>query len=299
MPRLTLFKKIGWGFWDCSRYFLEYTLNEKIVIWNFQNSSLSFCTKFASRTTVLWTIEWPGKVFQWLCFYGKWRSFIQLSSFTISLWEFFNPQGNIVILDWNFVCSDLEVDYESEESASIVYAALAVDKEVIFHMLNLCLAYFNSDSVSILSDSIYNCSCNQIRWRGRCQFLMESFQCKQISFFVSLNCSNFCRRMILIVMFLMQESAISERGSNNIFLSAYLFSTESVVVVFILCTGTLRLLRQDFFEHHIVHLWMYWHLPQKQLKNSEKEWNCDHEMSCNVAQWVKSWCLWNFSKHEL
>ncbi|KAJ7965327.1 EKC/KEOPS complex, subunit Pcc1 [Quillaja saponaria] len=30
---------------------------------------------------------------------------------------------------WEFSC-DLEVDYESEENASIVYAALAVDKEL-------------------------------------------------------------------------------------------------------------------------------------------------------------------------
>ncbi|KAL5539343.1 hypothetical protein UlMin_024324 [Ulmus minor] len=30
---------------------------------------------------------------------------------------------------WEFTC-DLEVDYESEEHASIVYAALAVDKEL-------------------------------------------------------------------------------------------------------------------------------------------------------------------------
>lgn len=34
---------------------------------------------------------------------------------------------------WNLLCSDLEVDYQSDENASIVYAALAVDKEVIIH----------------------------------------------------------------------------------------------------------------------------------------------------------------------
>nr|POE97149.1 hypothetical protein CFP56_20002 [Quercus suber] len=32
-------------------------------------------------------------------------------------------------LQWEFNC-DLEVDYESEENASMVYAALAVDKEL-------------------------------------------------------------------------------------------------------------------------------------------------------------------------
>ena len=31
-----------------------------------------------------------------------------------------------------FLRSDLEVDYESEENALIVYNALAVDKEVLF-----------------------------------------------------------------------------------------------------------------------------------------------------------------------
>lgn len=53
-------------------------------------------------------------------------------------------------------CSDLEVDYESEESASIVYAALAVDKEVMLHVLKLCLCSFHCGSISFLSDSIYN-----------------------------------------------------------------------------------------------------------------------------------------------
>lgn len=37
----------------------------------------------------------------------------------------------MLILNWKIICSDLEVDYESEENASMVYAALAVDKEVI------------------------------------------------------------------------------------------------------------------------------------------------------------------------
>lgn len=32
-------------------------------------------------------------------------------------------------LQWEFIC-DFEVDYESNENASIVYAALAVDKEL-------------------------------------------------------------------------------------------------------------------------------------------------------------------------
>lgn len=34
---------------------------------------------------------------------------------------------------WSIVCSDLEVDYGSEDIASMIYAALAVDKEVIIH----------------------------------------------------------------------------------------------------------------------------------------------------------------------
>ncbi|KAK9204609.1 hypothetical protein WN943_014871 [Citrus x changshan-huyou] len=31
---------------------------------------------------------------------------------------------------WFFPCNDFEVDYESNENASIVYAALAIDKEL-------------------------------------------------------------------------------------------------------------------------------------------------------------------------
>ncbi|KAJ0102869.1 hypothetical protein Patl1_05188 [Pistacia atlantica] len=34
------------------------------------------------------------------------------------------------ITKWIPICSDFEVDYESEENASMVFAALAVDKEL-------------------------------------------------------------------------------------------------------------------------------------------------------------------------
>ncbi|KAH9780143.1 hypothetical protein WN944_014729 [Citrus x changshan-huyou] len=39
-----------------------------------------------------------------------------------SQWEFSRK--------WFFPCNDFEVDYESNENASIVYAALAIDKEL-------------------------------------------------------------------------------------------------------------------------------------------------------------------------
>lgn len=56
----------------------------------------------------------------------------------ICLWGFISLEWYLnftskLILSWNIICSDLEVDYESEENASMVYAALAVDKEVILH----------------------------------------------------------------------------------------------------------------------------------------------------------------------
>lgn len=38
---------------------------------------------------------------------------------------------------WFTLCSDFEVDYESEKKASIVYNALAVDKEVLLNNVNL------------------------------------------------------------------------------------------------------------------------------------------------------------------
>lgn len=62
----------------------------------------------------------------------------------------------MLLLNKILFCSDLEVDYESEESASIVYAALAVDKEVMLRMLKLCRCSFHCGSISFLSDSIYN-----------------------------------------------------------------------------------------------------------------------------------------------
>lgn len=37
----------------------------------------------------------------------------------------------LILSFWSFVCSDLEVDFQSEENASMVHAALAVDKEVM------------------------------------------------------------------------------------------------------------------------------------------------------------------------
>lgn len=56
----------------------------------------------------------------------------------IWLWGFISLEWYLnltskLILSWNIICSDLEVDYESEENASMVYAALVVDKEVILH----------------------------------------------------------------------------------------------------------------------------------------------------------------------
>jgi hypothetical protein len=57
--------------------------------------------------------------------------FNMMLRFTLSTLEDFFPRMLITI--WNIICSDLEVDYESEENASMVYAALAVDKEVILH----------------------------------------------------------------------------------------------------------------------------------------------------------------------
>ncbi|KAL7234636.1 hypothetical protein ACSBR1_018138 [Camellia fascicularis] len=37
----------------------------------------------------------------------------------------------------------------------------------------------------------------------------------------------------------------------------------------------LRQLKQDFFVHHFVLLWMFLRSPQKQLKNLVNEWNYD------------------------
>lgn len=61
---------------------------------------------------------------------------------------------------WNLLCSDLEVDYQSDENASIVYAALAVDKEVIIHddqlihlLLVAWLSFLVTQQKSILSNN--------------------------------------------------------------------------------------------------------------------------------------------------
>lgn len=43
------------------------------------------------------------------------------------------------IKTWFALCSDFEVDYESEKKASIVYKALVVDKEVLLDDINLHL----------------------------------------------------------------------------------------------------------------------------------------------------------------
>lgn len=52
-----------------------------------------------------------------------------------------------------FICSDLVVNFESEENASIVYAALAVDKEVIFQpsmILNLFFSFFGKTTTTVV-----------------------------------------------------------------------------------------------------------------------------------------------------
>lgn len=61
---------------------------------------------------------------------------------------------------WNLLCSDLEVDYQSDENALIVYAALAVDKEVIIHddqlihlLLVAWLSFLVTQQKSILSNN--------------------------------------------------------------------------------------------------------------------------------------------------
>ncbi|URD79887.1 Transcription factor Pcc1 [Musa troglodytarum] len=38
--------------------------------------------------------------------------------------------GSLSSSGWEFRCSDFEVDYGSKEHANIIYAALAVDKEL-------------------------------------------------------------------------------------------------------------------------------------------------------------------------
>lgn len=50
----------------------------------------------------------------------------------------------------------MEVDYESEEIASIVYNTLAVDKEVMLRMLKICLYSFHFGLITFLSFSVYD-----------------------------------------------------------------------------------------------------------------------------------------------
>ncbi|KAF4399063.1 hypothetical protein G4B88_023657 [Cannabis sativa] len=54
----------------------------------------------------------------------------------------------------------------------------------------------------------------------------------------------------------------------------------------------LRQSKQDFFEHHIARLLMSLSSPQKLLKNSEKEWNCDEDFFKYCC-----FCLFCFIKH--
>lgn len=55
---------------------------------------------------------------------GSWEHLFNFGCLQ-SIWKW-----DLLLLNKILFCSDLEVDYESEESASIVYAALAVDKEL-------------------------------------------------------------------------------------------------------------------------------------------------------------------------
>ncbi|KAK9199536.1 hypothetical protein WN944_014727 [Citrus x changshan-huyou] len=64
-----------------------------------------------------------------------------------------------------FPYSDFEVDYESNENASIVYAALAVDKEIMHHDPKIIPCSFNfvASLINSYLDSISQCILDGIK----------------------------------------------------------------------------------------------------------------------------------------
>lgn len=91
----------------------------------------------------------------------SWPGSLHISALSLPdlLWNFSffgrNRYEQVCIKIWNGNYSDLEVDFGHEENASIVYAALAVDKEVIVwrHEIFIALPIVSqqvSDSVTCL-----------------------------------------------------------------------------------------------------------------------------------------------------
>lgn len=107
-----------------------------------------------------------------ICFFPKAKS-------ALLVWFFWFVWSIVFFFFFFTLGSDFEVDYESEEKAQIVYSALAVDKEVVFHdasiQANFCFVVVLQVAVA---NFYFTCSCSQTKWKGRWAYLTESLLCE-------------------------------------------------------------------------------------------------------------------------